>query len=102
LTTACTEAMFLPDNCLELRTLRNFRDRVLMPKLSGRRVVDEYYEIAPKIVQAVNRQSDAQNIWRNTYSDVRHAVSLVLSSDFEGAFKHYQQMTMKLKENFLG
>jgi len=101
LTTACVRAMELPDNCLELTTLRGFRDRILMPDSYGRKAVQEYYEIAPEIVQAVSRQSNAQGIWQDVYKDVSHAVFLVLSGDFEGAFKHYQQMTMGLKGKFL-
>ena len=102
ITTACVDAIGLPDNAFELRVLRGFRDKVLMPDPRGRRAVMEYYRIAPDIVQAVEEQDDPQNIWKSVYRDVRHAVSLVLSGDFEGAFKHYQNMTLRLKNNYLG
>ena len=101
LTTACVNAMGLSDNCLELNLLRNFRDRILMPTSKGRQAVREYCRIAPKIVQAVNEQEDAQNIWRDTYRDIRRAVSLILSGDFEEAFEHYKRMTSKLQSKYL-
>jgi len=101
LTTACVDAMSLPDNCLELSVLRNFRDKILMPTSKGRKSVGEYCRIAPEIVQSVNEGEDAQNIWQSTYKDIRHAVSLVLSGNFEGAFEHYQQMTSKLRDKYL-
>jgi len=101
LTTACVKAMNLPDNCLELSVLRKFRDKILIPISKGRKAVKEYYRIAPEIVQAVNEQENSQNIWQNTYRNIRHAVSLVLSGDFEGAFRHYQKISLGLKEKFL-
>ncbi len=101
LTTACIETMGLPDDCLELGVLRNFRDKILMPQPSGKRAVREYYRIAPEIVQAVNEEDNAQSTWQYVYRDIRYAVSLILSGDFEGSFKHYQQMTSRLKEKYL-
>ena len=101
LTTACVSAMNLSDNCLELSILRNFRDKVLILTSRGRNAVREYYRIAPEIVQAVNKRENSQNIWDAAYRDIRHAVSLVLSRDFEGAFKHYQEMSLRLKEKYL-
>jgi hypothetical protein len=37
----------------------------------------------------INEKEDAQSIWQATYKDIGHAVSLILSEDFEGAFKYY-------------
>jgi hypothetical protein len=103
LTTACVGAMGLPDNCLELNVLRNFRDKVLLPTSIGRRAVEEYYSIAPEIIQAVGEQekSNALTVLRSIYNDIRKAVFLIGSGDFKGAFKHYQQMTLKLKGKYL-
>jgi hypothetical protein len=101
LTTACIESKGLPDNCLELKTLRNFRDKILMKDTSGRRAVREYYDIAPEIVQAIGEQKNSEEIWQSIYGDIKSAVSLVMSRDFEGAFKKYFQMTSRLKEEYL-
>jgi len=101
LTTACVRGMGLPDDCLELNVLRNFRDKYLMSQPSGREAVKEYYKIAPEIVQFIDKREDAQSIWQNTYKDIGHAVSLILSGDFEGAFKYYQQIISKLQDKYL-
>lgn len=101
LTTACVNTMGLPDNCLELNVLRNFRDKVLMLTPTGKKAVREYYGMAPEIVSAVNVRTDARRIWHGVYRDIRQAVALVLDGDFEEAFKHYQQMTFKLKGKYL-
>jgi len=101
LTTVCVNSMNLPDNCLELSVLRNFRDKILMLTSKGRKAVKEYYQIAPEIVQAVNEREDSLNIWQATYKDIKHTVSLVLSEDFEGALRHYKEMSLRFKEKYL-
>lgn len=101
LTTACVRSKNLPDNCLELKTLRDFRDNILMTNSEGRKAVKEYYKMAPEIVQAIESQENAQKIWNSVYNDIKIAVSLVRSGNPSGAFKHYQEMTLNLKENFL-
>jgi hypothetical protein len=101
LTTACVKSMGLPDNCLELMTLRDFRDNVLMTNSAGRKAVKEYYKMAPEIVQAIESQENAQKIWNSVYNDIKIAVSLVRSRNPNEAFKHYQEMTLNLKKTFL-
>jgi len=103
LTTACVMSRGLPDNCLELTTLREFRDRVLLPTSRGKKAVSEYYRLAPKIVLAVNSGDSemAQRVWNAVYSQVRRAMSSIRTGDFEGAFKRYEQMTARLKQAHL-
>ncbi len=67
LTTATVGCVGLPDDCFELRTLRHFRDRHLSTTSEGTRLVEEYYGIAPRIVDAVNARPEAAAIWRRTY-----------------------------------
>ena len=101
LTTACVNSKGLPDNCLELRTLRNFRDKILMKDSKGKKAIEEYYKIAPLIIESINEKRYSQSIWDNLHGDIRKAVSLVKSKDFDSAFNHYKDMTLKLKEKYL-
>lgn len=101
LATACVSAMGLPDNCLELRTLRSFRDKILLPSSAGRKAIKEYYRIAPSIVKAVNVSGKSEEVWSNVYLDVQKAVSLVKRGMFNEAFEHYKQMTTALKTEYL-
>ena len=101
LTTACVNSKGLPDNCLELRTLRNFRDKILMKDSKGKKAIEEYYKIAPLIIESINEKRYSQSIWDNLHGDIRKAVSLVKSEDFDSAFNHYKDMTLKLKEKYL-
>jgi hypothetical protein len=102
LTTACVNAMGFSDDCFELRVLRNYRDRVLLKTTHGKRAIQEYYILAPQIVQATNALGEkAKSIWINTYVDINKAVSLVLSGDFDKAYSHYKDMTQGLMRRYL-
>ena len=100
LTTACVGVMGLNDNCLELTALRNFRD-ILLTQSSGRRAVKEYEIMAPEVVKAVSMKSDGEAILRNVFREIQRAVAMVLRKDYEGAFQHYKQVTLRLKEKYL-
>jgi len=93
--------MGLANNCLELSVLRNFRDKILLLDPLGRIAVMEYYKVAPEIVQSIKERSNSKKIWHSVYGDIRKAVSLVLAGDFERAFDHYKQTTLKLKNRYL-
>lgn len=101
LTTACIMAKGLPDNCLELSVLRRFRDNVLLPTVEGEKAVNEYYKIAPEILQSIRERDHSLDVLRGIYSNIRHAVSLIASKDFDGAFRHYKNMTLRLKREYL-
>jgi len=67
LTTATVDSIGLADDCWELRSLRRFRDTVMMGTDEGRAMVDHYYATAPAIVAGINRQADAKATWLRTY-----------------------------------
>jgi len=103
LTTACTQARGLPDDCIELETARHFRDSVLFPAENtgkGRKFIRDYYSVAPAIVEGVKSRGKelADRVWDGVYDNVAHAVNLVKSGDFNAAFEHYKGMTEDLKE----
>lgn len=53
-TTACAGLIGLDDDCFELRTLRRFRDRVLVGLPGGAADIARYYREAPAIVAAIH------------------------------------------------
>lgn len=102
LTTACTAARGLPDDCYELETLRGFRDNWLKKRKGGGTPIQEYYEIAPRIVEKINALPDADEIWERIYCElVVPCVELIDEGEYDAAFKHYQDYTLRLKERYL-
>ncbi|WDP91472.1 MAG: hypothetical protein HUN04_17915 [Desulfobacter sp.] len=67
LTTAVCGHIGLDDDCWELRTLRKFRDNYLMKTKTGRRQIDEYYSIAPIIVERINLKNNSQYLYLSMY-----------------------------------
>jgi hypothetical protein len=71
LTTACTAARGLPDDCIELQTLRAFRDGYMKQQASdGMAMIKEYYKTAPAVVAAINARDDAPEIYDWMYRDL--------------------------------
>lgn len=62
LTTACCEVLGLSDDCFELRTLRRYRDRVLIDMPGGRAALAAYYLVAPSILERLPKHERAATL----------------------------------------
>ena len=100
ITTACVEAAGLPDNCTELETMRYFRDGYLAKSDEGKRMIEEYYEIAPRIVEKIKREENSDEVFSGIFNDIRKTVSLIKIGDLETATVQYNAMMLRLKGNF--
>ncbi len=101
LTSACVEAKGLPDDCEELMTLRDFRDNWLKKQPGGMEEVAEYYEVAPRIMERINRRMDAKRIWTDLYDSlVMPCVEMIHSGELEKARVLYKETALKLKQLF--
>lgn len=58
LTTACCASVGLPDDCFELAALRRYRDTVMIRTPAGRREIEHYYEVAPRILAEMRRRGE--------------------------------------------
>lgn len=101
LTTACTVARNLPDDCRELTILRAFRDNWLKNQPNGVHLIAHYYEIAPKIVEAINNQPDRLVIWDEVYQKhVLPCVNMIDENRCLEALELYQKMTEELERRY--
>ena len=55
ITTAVCASLGKPDDCYELNLMRRYRDEYLVNQKGGEEIVAEYYDIAPTIVNRINR-----------------------------------------------
>ena len=101
LTSACVEAKGLPDDCHELTVLRNFRDNWLKNQPDGVLLIAHYYEVAPKIVEAIDKLENRLEIWDEVYRGmVVPCVEMIEKGQNEDALKLYHGMTMKLEQEY--
>ena len=101
LTTACTAAKGLPDNCDELMTIRRYRDEILLHQVGGRSETSRYYEIAPGIVERINQREDARRIWETVYREmIEPCVSFIKSAKYDQALDLYREYTLQLANNY--
>lgn len=102
LTTACTSARGLLDNCIELETLRYYRDTYLINRQGGAKDIKTYYDIAPKIVAVIDSLPNAKEIWNKVFEElVLPCVALIKEKQFEAAYEKYKEYTLFLKNEFL-
>jgi len=102
ITTACTGAMGLPDDCAELVTLRKFRDEYVRHLPNGGKIIGEYYRIAPAIVRKINERPDHQEIFAALFGRIEKAVHLIRASQYADAFAHYVEVVKRLKKEYIG
>lgn len=101
LSSACIKSMGLPDDCEELETLRHFRDDRKDRDPVFRDLVDEYYRIAPRIVESINHRENAQEIYSNIYNElVVPCVNLIKQGKEEEAIDLYMNKVRSLEALF--
>lgn len=102
LTTACVAARGLPDDCEELRTLRQFRDGYMRALPEGPSMIQEYYRIAPAIVRVIDEREDARALYAHIYAVVTDCVEKIRRQQHASALAAYRHMVLDLKTRCLG
>lgn len=102
LTTCCTKGKGLPDDCEELKTLREFRDEYILIECDNKRLVREYYEMAPSIVEHIEAQPNRNDILDFIYDElVQKSISMIENGDKELAMNYYQTFAEELGKRIL-
>lgn len=69
ITTAVCDSLGKPDDCFELEAFRAFRDNYLMETGEGKRLVEQYYDIAPSIVNTINVLEERDGIYESLWQE---------------------------------
>lgn len=102
ISSACIEAKGLCDCCKELTILRDFRDNWLLNQPEGKKDIDEYYSIAPTIVEKIYASKNRMALLNELYDRlVIPCVELIEAGDNEAAWELYRKITNGLREKFL-
>jgi predicted GTPase len=101
ITTATCQTLEKGDDCFELTTFRAFRDDWLVKQTDGKELVTEYYEVAPKIVSAIDRSANPatvyHNIW-NTY--LSRCLADIEAGDYPACKSRYIEMVNVLRHEY--
>lgn len=100
ITTACTVSKGLPDDCEELQALRDYRDNYLLHREYGRELFKFYYSYSPAIVDGINAQPDAKQIYDGLYKVIRECVHCIRRRELEEAFLIYIKMVLMLRDKY--
>ena len=102
LTSACTEARGLQDDCHELTVLRSFRNGYMRTLDGGKAEINEYYNIAPVIVKKIRNKDDSEKIFDRIYTElVLPCVNLVDAGMNKEAHELYHEYVEKLKSEYI-
>lgn len=102
LTSACTRAMGLTDDCRELTMLRSFRDDWLALQDGGKDEIQHYYDVAPRIVAAIESRQDAMQRLKELYDGlVLPCCDLIALGRLEESRALYRETALKLERDYL-
>lgn len=99
LTTACIKNMQdkFNDNCYELTVLRWFRDNFV-----SKEDIEHYYEIAPIIVEGINKEENANTIYKYIYDNVvNYCITQIENGNYEDAYSRYKNSILCFEEQFV-
>ena len=99
LTTACMEFMQenFDDNCYELRVLRWFRDNFV-----SNCDIKHYYDVAPKIVEAIGKEKESNLIYNYIYDNVvDYCVTQIENGNYNEAYNRYKDSIQLLEKYYI-
>ena len=84
------------DNCYELTVLRWFRDNFV-----SKEDIEHYYEVAPIIVETINKEEKSDIIYNYIYDNVvDYCVEQIEKGNYDAAYNRYKSSVLTLENNF--
>ncbi len=99
LTTSCMKYFQekFDDNCYELTVLRWFRDNFV-----SKEDIEHYYEVAPIIVEAIDKEEKASIIYDYIYDNiVSYCVKQIELGNYDASYSRYKNSVLILEEQFV-
>jgi uncharacterized membrane protein YgcG len=99
ITTATCIALNKNDFCEELMAFRRFRDTWLLENYPE--LINEYYLIAPSIVDKIDQENNNINVYKGIWEDyLSECFHLIKTDAFEEAKRKYVHMVKDLQQRF--
>ncbi|WP_148294130.1 hypothetical protein [Azospirillum sp. B506] len=99
LTGAYVDFAGLGDDCEQLKLMRQLRDEFVIKTNDGKKMLEEYKENSPKIVEAINEMHKCEQVevYENIFKSISLASREVKNGKFQEAMNHYVDMYNSLK-----
>lgn len=102
-TSAVCESLGKPEDCYELKVLKNYRDGYLSSQPDGEALIEEYYNIAPTIVKRINKKENAKEIYQNIFKEyISPCIQNIEAEDNEACKQIYTDMIRILQKEYMG
>lgn len=102
ITTAVCESRNQSDDCYELNLLRNYRDSYLASDRKGESLIEEYYNVAPTIVNRINKEKNSSEIYEEIYQQyLRQCIHQIEEGNMEECGEIYARMVEELEKKYL-
>ena len=90
---------YVRKNHPEIKTHSEEAEKRLREKEEGKSVIKQYYEIAPKIVSAINERLDSKKIYELLYEQmVKPCVELIEQEKYQETLELYYNVTNQFKK----
>ena len=102
ITTAVCDSLHKGDDCYELTAFRRFRDDWLARQADGPALIEEYYDVAPKIVEMINIKSNRNEIYQEILNEyLEPCLTLIEGKRYKACKSLYIEMVKKLQHRYL-
>lgn len=98
ITTAVCEYLGKNDDCVELNTLRRYRDDWLRLQPGGKALIEQYYMIAPSLVSRLKASAHYEAYCQHLWEDyIQPCLSLIADKQFVACREKYSSMVQYLQ-----
>lgn len=102
ITTSVCLTLGKSNRCEELSAMRSFRDDWLRDQPDGPALIEDYYKVAPSIVEAIDQEQNRKDIYESIYQEyILPCVKCVREKDFAESKRIYIHMVDTLKGQYL-
>jgi hypothetical protein len=102
ITTAVCQTLNKGDDCVELKTLRDYRDQYLLSTFEGEKIVHSYYNIAPTIVNRINKDEQSARIYESILATyIQPCLRLIETGKNDECKNLYSEMVISLEKKYM-
>jgi hypothetical protein len=100
ITNACVRGRGMADDCEILTVIREFRDGHMMTAPAEKEMVAHYYEVAPRIVAAIDAEVEPEPVYDAIYEMLVDWVESIKKEAFEDGLDTYKNMISDLTDRY--